>query len=338
MIVILSNKEDIHCNPVIEKLTASGEDFFRLNTDGLGTDYDVVLNVAPGRKRLFLKNRFNEKEIDLSNVKSVWERRPTSPSFDHLTNSNLKEVLEEELSELAWWLRTLPKTTRFLGHHSLDRSNENKIKQLEVADSICSQFDIGAVSILPTLVTNKRSFLSDFVSGSSGSEFFTIKPIGADGIVIDDTHEMVFWSTRVDRATVENFDEDSLLACPILIQPYQEKDSELRCTLVGESVISCEIRNEDLVSGEGKEDWRQGYAEPMPWHVINTPPAISKFCSRYAEQIGTNFGCFDFIKKPDGNYIFLECNPNGQWMWLEEEAGAPISDAIVEYLSDGSDK
>ena len=98
MILILSNKEDIHCNPVIEKLTASGEDFFRLNTDGLGTDYDVVLNVAPGSKRLLLKNRFNGKEIDLSKVKSVWERRPTSPSFDHLTNSNLKEVLEEELS------------------------------------------------------------------------------------------------------------------------------------------------------------------------------------------------------------------------------------------------
>ena len=199
--------------------------------------------------------------------------------------------------------KTLPQTTRFLGHHSLDRSNENKIKQLGVADSICSQFNIGSVSILPTLVTNKKTSLSDFVSASANSEFFTIKPIGADGIVIDDTHEMVFWSTRVDRATVENFDKDSLLACPILIQPYQEKGSELRCTLVGESVISCEIKNEDLVSGEGKEDWRQGYAELMPWHVIDTPPAISKFCSGTLNKLGPILG-LHFIKKPDGTTSF----------------------------------
>ena len=140
----------------------------------------------------------------------------------------------------------MPQTTRFLGHHSLDRSNENKIKQLGVADSICSQFNIGSVSILPTLVTNKKTSLSDFVSASANSEFFTIKPIGADGIVIDDTHEMVFWSTRV----IERQSRILRIAC-LHVQyrsSHIRKDSEL-CTLVGESVISCEIRNEDLKVG-----------------------------------------------------------------------------------------
>jgi hypothetical protein len=45
-----------------------------------------------------------------------------------------------------------------------------------------------------------------------------------------------------------------------------------------------------------------------------------------------NFGCFDFIVDRNCNYIFLECNTNGQWMWLEEEAKLPISAAIAQIF------
>ena len=48
--------------------------------------------------------------------------------------------------------------------------------------------------------------------------------------------------------------------------------------------------------------------------------------------MGLNFGCFDFIVTPSGEYVFLECNPNGQWLWVELETGLPISQAIAEFL------
>lgn len=46
-----------------------------------------------------------------------------------------------------------------------------------------------------------------------------------------------------------------------------------------------------------------------------------------------NFGCFDFIKAKSGCYYFLECNPNGQWLWLEIDLGIPISKSISDFLS-----
>jgi hypothetical protein len=30
-----------------------------------------------------------------------------------------------------------------------------------------------------------------------------------------------------------------------------------------------------------------------------------------------------------------ECNPNGQWLWLEHEAGLPIAAALADLLSSG---
>ncbi|HKS46022.1 MAG TPA: hypothetical protein VJT49_13100 [Amycolatopsis sp.] len=44
------------------------------------------------------------------------------------------------------------------------------------------------------------------------------------------------------------------------------------------------------------------------------------------------FGTFDFIEQSDGQIIFLEINPNGQYGWLEEDLGVPISEAIAGEL------
>ena len=50
------------------------------------------------------------------------------------------------------------------------------------------------------------------------------------------------------------------------------------------------------------------------------------------KDFGLMFGAFDFIVDQNGDWIFLEINPNGQWLWLEKILGLPISKKIVDYL------
>ena len=52
------------------------------------------------------------------------------------------------------------------------------------------------------------------------------------------------------------------------------------------------------------------------------------------KEMKLNFGAFDFVVTPSGEYFFLECNPNGQWLWIEMRTGLKISEAITEVLSD----
>jgi hypothetical protein len=47
---------------------------------------------------------------------------------------------------------------------------------------------------------------------------------------------------------------------------------------------------------------------------------------------GLHFGEFDIIKNQNGEYVFLELNPNGQWLWLELKSGYPLSQDIGHYL------
>jgi hypothetical protein len=50
------------------------------------------------------------------------------------------------------------------------------------------------------------------------------------------------------------------------------------------------------------------------------------------QAFGLNFGCFDFIVSKRDEIIFLECNCNGQWLWVQERTGQPIGEAIAGQL------
>ena len=45
--------------------------------------------------------------------------------------------------------------------------------------------------------------------------------------------------------------------------------------------------------------------------------------------MGLYFGAFDFILDPDGRYVFLEMNPFGQWVWIEQLCTLRIADGHV---------
>lgn len=59
-------------------------------------------------------------------------------------------------------------------------------------------------------------------------------------------------------------------------------------------------------------------------------------CLALVKNLGLVFGCIDMIVTPEGKYVFLEINPNGQWMWIEELSELPIAESIVSMLIKGS--
>ena len=44
------------------------------------------------------------------------------------------------------------------------------------------------------------------------------------------------------------------------------------------------------------------------------------------------FGAIDMIVTPAGEYVFLEINANGQYLWIEKQTGLPITSSIVDLL------
>lgn len=125
---------------------------------------------------------------------------------------------------------------------------------------------------------------------------------------------------------IDKLQEDIALT-PIYVQNYVEKNYEVRLTCVNHSVFAVRIDSED------KLDWRKNYAG-LKYSVIECPHIIINRCFKLMEDFGLKFGAFDFIVNKSDEWIFLEINPNGQWLWLEKALDIPISQCIIQYLVD----
>jgi glutathione synthase/RimK-type ligase-like ATP-grasp enzyme len=62
------------------------------------------------------------------------------------------------------------------------------------------------------------------------------------------------------------------------------------------------------------------------------PLKYQKLCIAYTKHYSLQYGAFDLVERPDGSIVFLEINAAGQFMWLEEKLGLPISAAIADCL------
>ena len=62
------------------------------------------------------------------------------------------------------------------------------------------------------------------------------------------------------------------------------------------------------------------------------PDEIRSSCLRLVRALNLRFGAIDLVLTPDGQYYFLEINPNGQWLWLEDKLGFPITNDIATWL------
>ncbi|MGH3813642.1 MAG: hypothetical protein ACRDUV_14515 [Pseudonocardiaceae bacterium] len=50
------------------------------------------------------------------------------------------------------------------------------------------------------------------------------------------------------------------------------------------------------------------------------------------QHLGLAFGVFDFVITPNDDWVMLERNPAGQWLWSEDEVGVEIAAGIADLL------
>lgn len=148
------------------------------------------------------------------------------------------------------------------------------------------------------------------------------------GIVSENDKIKALYTTALDSAKVNEL-RDYSSPFPGIYQPFIDKAREWRVTVVGGKVFPAAIYTDKTA----KVDWRlHQTTQAVRFEEEELSNDVAERCIQYLGMTGLKFGAFDFIEKPDGDMVFLECNPNGQYGWLEEELGFPISAAIADEL------
>lgn len=303
MILIITHKEDYTTDYVIDKLNKKAIPYFRFNCEDY-LEYSIVWQY--GANTLFSINGIKE-------FTSVWYRRTKLPV---IVSDNPSEKLYL-LGEIDTFLQNLFQVikAKWLSAPQAVAIAENKLLQLQVAEQIGFQIPL-------TLVTTDRETLKTFAGNNKRT---IIKPIARGRIdYANDTSKLIFTSLIPDQVIT---DLDSYIMTPAIYQEYIDKEYELRVTVVGNEVFAARVDSQQYQDAE--VDWRR---KKIKFEGYALPDKIVEQCRQMVKKLNLSFGAFDFIKKQNGDYYFLEVNPNGQWVWIEKDTAHPISNAIINFL------
>ncbi|EMJ99119.1 RimK-like ATP-grasp domain protein [Leptospira sp. B5-022] len=243
---------------------------------------------------------------------SVWLRRYLSP--EKLVRSEDSVWLLDEYKSFLYNLITSSKYRMMSDPYNIDRA-ENKAFQLTCARDL--GFDVPR-----TLITGDSDRIENFFDLLNGE--MVVKPIYSNRLSIEESEYHIF-TNKIQRSELKNL--RSAFTFPSIYQEFIDKEFDIRVTVVGDKAYSAFVESQKNI--ETLVDWRR---KRVPFEVYDLPQKIQDKCIALVKSLGLSFGAIDIVKSKNGQYFFLEINPNGQWGWIEADTGLPLSEKIVEWL------
>ena len=318
-ILIVTNTLDPHADAVIRKIK-SKDSVFRINTDQLlnSFEFEFVLhnNDASCSYLNPLGNRLNAAEIS-----AVYYRRPEKPLTS--VEGTLAKVAIDESWHGLFHMLYQSMDMKWLGHPHRDKYASSRVVQLSLANKLGWRTP-------DTIISRNPKHIKEFAVKHKD---LAIKPLGEKGIT-DGSNWTPYFTSRITGEQILGSPDLQISTTYNYLQGYIEKKNEWRITVIGDKVFPCIIHSQD--SEMGKTDWRTVDYATVRHEKGKIPDQFSKELVQYLKFLGIPFGAFDFILTPENEFVFLECNPNGQWLWIEDLTGMNISSAIARWLENNS--
>lgn len=310
-ILIIGDEEDPHVSSVCKILKKKNANYLILNPYK-GSENSLTYTFNP----LEIQMNSNGKSIKSSEITSVWWR--LKPNI--ISTAENKDDFERQKFILREWQLTLEPLKHFLkdcfwiNRREADSLVRNKPYQLEMAHQNGFNIPKGIISNNSTFVQEKVAKFDQFIY--KPLSYFIVPP------------DRVLYSSFMTEKEL-NQKSKNIEQAPCIFQEYLDKDFELRITLVGDQVFPVKINSQK--NSKTKFDWRKDQTH-VEYELFVLPAEIEAKLLILHKEFKIFYGAYDFIVDPDGQYHFLEVNPAGQWLWMEEILGLNISATIADSL------
>jgi len=313
-VLILTHENDPHANAVYSSLERRGVPFFRVDTEKLTTDYEITFHSKSG---LYIISGKNE-EVTIDEEWNIWNRRVMDPEIPKDVPKNLEEIVFTE-TKRTWQGLLFAHRGKVVNRPQAEFAANNKIDQL-----LFARGHPKSVQIPDTLLTNNPGALRRFYREHDQ----ICHKLQRAALVKEGEEYLITYNNLVTSRNMQH--ADLIRRNPSLFQVYIPKEYELRITALKGKNIAIAIFSQD--SEQSKVDFRRYDFDNVRYELINLPPQVDHFCTSLLAHYGLNFGEIDMIRTPQGEYVFLELNPNGQWLWLELKSGYHLTEDVTENL------
>lgn len=322
-ILVVTGADEPNVQRVIPLLHSKGVGVVRMDTDTFLRDTEITFLSTEEKDELVLHCSEGE-ELSISEVRSVWYRRPPAPKARPDTDPLYKQFVENESGKFLWSLWSVLQfpTLLWVNHPlTLKLLEYNKLYQLRAAARV-------GLLIPETLITNVASEAIAFCEKRGGK--VAIKTFGGNNLQDANGSDLVIYTRGVTKRELLEH-SSSMKYAPVMFENYIPKKIELRVTVVGDSIFACGIHSQD--SPRTKDDWRKYDFPNVKHEVFTLPRDIQEKLLHFMKSLDISFGAIDMVLTPEDEFVFLEINPSGQWGWIEAITGMPISEAIADLLT-----
>ncbi|MEZ0095338.1 ATP-grasp ribosomal peptide maturase [Streptacidiphilus sp. EB129] len=306
-VLVVTNLDDPTTDLVIGELHGRGVPVVRFDSG----DFPATLSVEATITHAGVTGSLSTptRTANLAHVRSLYYRRPSGFCFPSLDEQTARFAVTQARYGLGGILASLPGCL-YVNHPH--RIGDAEFKPSGLAAAVDAGFRVPA-----TLVTSDPDAARAFVKNAAGPVIY--KPLSAPLYRIDG----VSCTVQVQEVTADQIDE-TVAGTVHLFQHAVDKTVDARVTVMGTNVFAVRI-DSDLL------DWRTDYTR-LTYSVVTPPPSVTEALNAYLAHFGLVFGAFDFAVDRQGQWWFLECNPSGQWAWLEPETGLPMVAAMADLL------
>ncbi|MBX9590321.1 MAG: hypothetical protein K2X43_13520 [Hyphomonadaceae bacterium] len=307
--IILSSADDVHaCAVAAEIMTALKGRALILDTAHYPEHWRLTARIGNGRRPSWLL-RAGQLELADHDVAGVWWRRPKSHRIPGAVKDRKvrRFCAQEAAAAFTGWIYGLgPKVVNPL---AAELVANKKPYQLLMAKEI-------GLRVPETAITNDPKEAQSFVARQSGGAIF--KVLTATSWTFANTRQFKRSHARHLR---------TLRFAPIILQEYIDVDYDIRATIVDDDIFCVSLKTEHP---RARIDWRLDLSAAIEPHTLSR--TVEARLKRLMRGLGLRFGAIDLRLTPEGEYVFLEVNPSGQFLFCDIHGGQSITVALARAL------
>lgn len=248
--------------------------------------------------------------IDFATVGAIWNRRQRPLTLHPQIADDTSRLFAWSESNEALLGALYSLDCYWMNPPAGDEVGQRKVRQLQVAQQV-------GLSVPDTLITNQPEVARDFLESRPWGA--TVRKAFRN---IPQAPRETRLVKREDLAMI-----DSVRFAPVIFQAYVPVDIDLRVTIVDGSVFAASIASEPQYHA----DYRTGLAS-ADVRAFELPSAIADALLSLMERLNLQYGAIDLRRTPDGEYVFFEVNPGGEFLFVSERTGLQIPRAIAAAL------
>jgi glutathione synthase/RimK-type ligase-like ATP-grasp enzyme len=321
-VLIITNDHDEHADAVIEELHRRAVPVFRFHPEDFPETCGVSLDIRDGC--IDGEIRKGDRRVALHDICGAWYRR-SRRLFASLPSLNLQQG---DLDNFVKVQSSATLTALFASLQTLWVGQPFKLRRAEVKALQLAEASRAGLLTPATLISNDPERAAVFIEALGDAEC-AIKPPVATRVDGPEGSRLPL-TTTLPRGHALH----SVAHAPTIFQPYIEKAYELRSVVIGHKIFTARLNSQAKQSA--RKDWRAVAIDEegdVEYEVFDLPDRVAAAIHSLMRSFEINFASIDLIVTPNGDFVFLDLNPNGQWLWLELELGLPLVASMADLLT-----